>query len=147
MNLIDVYADREKSIRFLYELLEERQREPEYGISFKMPTMQQHRKFVCSKPYRYWYIVTGLGDAWVGAVNCTDRNEIGIHVAVPHRGFGYGTKAVAELIDRHKPLAAIPSVRAGCWLANVSPANERSARMFEHLGFKLRQRTYALEPL
>ncbi len=149
MKLIDVYSDREKSIRFLYELLKERQSEPEYGISFSMPTMQQHRKFVCSKPYWRWYIVVGEGtkEVWLGTVSATKQNEIGVHIKKEYRGQGQGYKAVTLLMSQLEPLPAIPSVRSGCWLANINPANERSKLMFTKLGFRLRQETYALEPL
>jgi RimJ/RimL family protein N-acetyltransferase len=36
-------------------------------------------------------------------------------------------------------------VRNGNWLANVAPANERSRRMFEGLGFRKIQETFEFQ--
>lgn len=143
MKLVDVYADRERSMVFLYELIKERMTEPEVNISATMPTWQQHRQFVCRRPYRHWYLIEVDG-AWVGYVSATDRNEIGIVVLKAHRGKGYGPEAVKAFTDKHAPLPAIPSQRSGRWLANINPKNERSIAMFEKLGFKHLQNTYAL---
>lgn len=143
MNLVDVYKDREKSMRFLYELIKERATEPEVNISFTVPTWQEHRRFVCRKPYRYWYLIEQNGE-WAGYVSATLNNEIGIVLRKNCRGNGIGPAAVKELMRLHKPLPPIPSVRGGKWLANINPANERSIRMFTGLGFKHLQNTYAL---
>ena len=146
--LVDVYKDREASMRFLYELMKERMTEPHVNISATMPTWQEHRQFVCRKPYRYWYLievecpVSGAGP--VGYVSATYQNEIGIVLKKEHRGQGFGSAAVADLISRHRPLPAIPSQRSGHWLANINPANEPSIGMFTKLGFRHIQNTYAL---
>lgn len=144
IRLVDVYkADREKAIRFLYELVKQRITEPEVNISATMPTWQQHRQFVCRKPYRHWYLIEVEG-VWVGYVSATDRNEIGIVIRKEHRGKGYGPAAVQELKRLHEPLPAIPSSRRGRWLANVNPRNQHSRAMFEKLGGELIQVTYEL---
>jgi RimJ/RimL family protein N-acetyltransferase len=143
IRLVDVYKDREKAMRFLYELIQERMAEPEVNISATMPTWQQHRQFVCRHPYRYWYLLDVEGE-WVGYVSATDRNEIGIVLKKAHRGKGYGPQAVKALTAMHKPLPAVPSVRQGKWLANINPKNERSIKMFSGLGFKHLQNTYEL---
>ena len=42
--------------RFLYLLLMER--DPKTNISHrKMPTYNEHRKFIASKPYKAWYVI------------------------------------------------------------------------------------------
>jgi RimJ/RimL family protein N-acetyltransferase len=143
MKLVDVYTDREKSMVFLYELIKERMTEPEVNISATMPTWQQHRQFVCRKPYRCWYLIEVDG-AFVGYVSATANNEIGIVIAKASRGKGYGPMAIKELMRMHDPLPAIPSKRSGKWLANINPKNERSIGMFTSLGFKHLQNTYAL---
>lgn len=143
MKLVDVYRDREVATLFLYDLIRERMTEPEVNISATMPTMQEHRKFVASHPYRCWYLIEHDG-RYIGYVSATDRNEIGIVLAKAHRAAGHGPEAVRMLMEKHKPLVAIPSKRSGRWLANINPANERSIRMFSSLGFELIQHTYAL---
>jgi RimJ/RimL family protein N-acetyltransferase len=129
------------NVTFLYELLEER--DPVANISHrKMPTFEQHRAFVESKPYKAWYIVeANVGHMLdepipIGSVYLTDRNEIGIHILKAHQGYHYGKQAVRLLMEMH------PSEQ---FLANIAPGNARSIGMFENIGFKLIQLTLAKE--
>ena len=65
-------------IEFLYELLNERN--PKSNISHKkMPTLNQHAKFIISKPYSKWYIIY-YNDKKAGSVYLSRHNEIGIHI-------------------------------------------------------------------
>lgn len=142
ITFVDVYKDREKSMRFLYEMLQERSADA--AISHvAMPSWQKHRQFVCRKPYRIWCLVAVRGE-WVGNIYATDRNELGIFIKAAHQGHGYGPAAVSEFVRLHKPLPPIPSSRSKHWLANINPGNEKSAEMFRSLGFKHIQNTYAL---
>ena len=124
---------------FLYELLE--QRPPEANISHRgMPTMEEHRAFIESDPYAAWYTVEALVGSpgfetpkKIGAVYLTRRDEIGVHILSEYRGRGYGRPAVQMLMERH------PRER---YLANISPMNEASQRLFRSLAFTLVQWTY-----
>lgn len=155
IRLIDLYDDtgepRKHAEQFLYELMIERQGDPEINISHKaLPTMPAHQAFVRGRPYRYWYLIDylepgGRGDRlWVGYVSATNNNEIGIVLQRAWRGKGLGPMAVRMFLANHKPQAALASQRADRWLANVAPANERSQAMFNKLGFTVIQHTYAL---
>ena len=65
-------------IEFLYELLNERN--PKSNISHKkMPTINQHTKFVISKPYSKWYIII-YKNKKIGNVYLTKMDEIGIFI-------------------------------------------------------------------
>ena len=58
MMLVSVYkADNyEKAVRMLYRIL--KQRPLEHGISHrKMPTWEEHWKFVARRPFRHWLII------------------------------------------------------------------------------------------
>jgi len=144
IKLLDVYKARDPHV-FLYKLLDERQ--PEQSISHAgMPTLEEHRKFVLSRPYRCWYIVQNGTGLWVGSVYATERNEIGIAILREFQRQGYARAAILEMMVEHAPLPAIPGKRAGCWLANVNPHNEPSGTLFRALDFKLLQHTYAFEP-
>ena len=131
--------------RILYEMLRERSMEddPFVNISHRaLPPWEDHVAYVDGKPYRWWYLI--LVDAhYVGQVYASRQNEIGIIILREHRGKGYGKEAV-KLLTAHAPLQAIPGQRAGRWLANINPRNERSIRMFASLGFTLKQHTYEL---
>jgi len=125
----------------LYELLKER--DPEQSISHKeMPTFDEHKAFVASRPYEAWYLI--WVDSWsrmepskaIGAIYLTKQREIGIGIFKEHKSKGYGTEAVKMLMELHP----------GRFLANIAPDNY-SSRMFftEQFGAKLIQNTYQLE--
>jgi RimJ/RimL family protein N-acetyltransferase len=162
IRLVDVYDPtgpggiRAGALEWLYELIQER--EPEVNISHRdMPTFEQHRQFVTRRPYRFWYLIEYSPDTpelviagyvapiFAGYVSATHDNEIGIVLRGEFRGHGLGPDAVRMLIEKHRPNPAEPSVRNGNWLANVAPANERSRRMFEGLGFRKIQETFEFQ--
>lgn len=134
MNLISVYQF-ENAERILYWLLEERIGEDHVNISHrKMPSWREHLRFFRSKPYLAWYLVVVAGEA-VGSVYVSKASEIGIHLFKAFQGRGIGPEAVKELMRR------TPRRR---FLANINPANEKSAAMFKRLGFKELQHTFVL---
>ena len=133
--LVDVYAAKDAAL-FLFDLLLERN--PDQNISHKVtPTYAAHLAFVDSHPYESWELIETDGDGFVGSIYVTDRNEIGVFVMKKHQSKGYGSWAVREIM-RH-------SEQGTRLLANINPKNSASAAMFEKLGFKLIQHTYALE--
>ena len=145
IELQNVYTEH-GAREFLYELLRERSTEadPHVNISHRtLPAMHDHAAFVRSRPYRAWYLVKVDGLV-AGSVNLTKLNEIGIVLHPDYRGMGVGKAALRMVLDRHRPLPAVPAHRAGRFLANINPANERSIRLFTGLGFKLKQQTYEL---
>jgi RimJ/RimL family protein N-acetyltransferase len=140
VKLLDVYRVRDPHV-FLYQLLDERP--PEASISHhSMPTMEAHRAFVLSHPYRCWYIVQNGTGLWVGAVYATFQNEVGIGVLREFQRQGYAKAAVRALLEEHGPLPSIPGRRAGRYLANVAPQNHPSHALFRALGGRLIQHTY-----
>ena len=147
MKLVDVHKCP-VAIDVLWDLLVERFKEddPYVNISHrKLPSYDKHIAFVRSKPFAVWYLID-VGGAWVGYVSMTTRNEIGIVLFSKHRGKGYGSTALKKLMATTKPLPKKPGKRRAEYLANINPKNARSIRMFEKLGFKLMQHTYAYDP-
>lgn len=155
ITLLDVYDPkgsggiRTGALEFLYQMLEER--DPVINISHQaMPSFEAHRQFVTRRPYRCWYIIKRHaegheGDAWLGHVYATHANEIGVFLRAPHRGNGFGPEAVRRLMAMHKPTLGSPEQRTIRWLANIAPGNARSHQVFQKLGFRKIQETYALE--
>jgi RimJ/RimL family protein N-acetyltransferase len=138
LTLVDVYDDSADSYGrtcvALFGLLAER--EAHQNISHKsMPTWDEHSEFVASRPYLHWYMIVSDYRAGVilGSCYLSRQREIGVSVYRAYRGRGIGKWAVQELMRRHP----------GRFLANVNPLNDASARLFEGLGFKLIQHTYA----
>lgn len=118
---------------FLYELLS--QRKSLVNISHKrMPTWEEHVKFVKSKPYAKWYIIE-LEKKKIGTILLTFQNEIGIFIKKGIQHKGIGTRALKMLIAENTNLR---------YLANVSPKNKESEQFFKKNGFKLIQYTYEI---
>jgi len=118
---------------FLFDLLTHR--DPRANISHvKMPTFQQHVRFVKSKPYAKWYIIN-FGKQKIGSVYLTHMNEIGISLAKGFHKKGIGTKALHMIMELN------PRDR---YLANISPLNKKSIKFFTKNQFHLIQYTYEL---
>lgn len=131
MELVSVYETLDAP-RILYQLL--REREAWQSISHKaMPSEADHMSFYLSRPYLSWCLIAPRPFV-VGAVYLTKQREIGVFVFKRYRGNGFGKNAIRMMME-HRP---------GAFLANVNPANEPSKKLFEGLGFKKIQETYAL---
>ena len=122
--------------RFLYDLLMERN--PRANISHKkMPTYNEHVKFVSSRPYPKWYII--LCDVnRAGSIYLTSQNEIGIFIKKSFQNKQIGDIALRKLIQKN------PKKR---YLANVNPKNKKSICFFKNHGFKLTQYTFELSKI
>lgn len=153
IKLLDIYEGAGPSplvLEYLYQMMKDR--EEEINISHReLPTFEQHRQFWVRRMYRFCYLLAHVihganseHHLWVGYVSATHANEIGIVIRKPYRTQGYGSLGVRALMEKHQPNPAEPGVRNGHWLANIAPGNEPSRRLFESLGFKLIQNTYAL---
>jgi len=118
---------------FLYDLL--LQRGPTVNISHrKMPTYDEHVKFVTSRPYSRWYIIFHSGKE-CGSIYLSKNDEIGIFLKKGMTKKGIGSKALKILMKKN------PRRR---YLANINPKNKNSVRFFKKHGFKLLQHTYEL---
>lgn len=145
IELVDVYDNglvRPFAAEFLYGML--KARPAMANISHQqVPSFEAHLEYVCSRPYRCWYLV-GKDNGWIGTVSATYANEIGIAIEPLHQRKGYGKLAVILFTAKHQPLGEIPGKRNGRWIANVAPDNEPSIAMFEKLGAKMIQVTFEL---
>ena len=133
---IKIKSVSKSDYRFLYNLLMER--DARANISHKkMPTYNEHVKFVSSKPYPKWYII--LCDVnRAGSIYLTSQNEIGIFIKKSFQNKQIGDIALRKLIQKN------PKKR---YLANVNPKNKKSIRFFKNSGFKLIQYTFELSKI
>ena len=124
---------RDSDSKFLFELLEER--DPRANISHKkMPSYNEHLKFIKSKPYTKWYIILKSKDR-IGSIYLSKNDEIGIFLSKKYQGKNIGNDALKELIRKN------PRER---YLANVNPKNKKSSVFFKNNNFKLIQHTYEM---
>jgi RimJ/RimL family protein N-acetyltransferase len=146
MRLMDVRLLASGATDILYQILQEREGEDNINISHRrMPTFEEHTKFVESHPYEAWYLIEekGVAGGWaVGSIYLTrpnvpplPGNEIGIFIRKGYRGMGLGKQAVQFLMAQHGPRD---------YLANINPQNFPSIAMFSGLGFHHVQNTYRL---
>jgi RimJ/RimL family protein N-acetyltransferase len=142
VRLNNVY--RYPSVDFLYRILQERLQDPSLNISHtNLPTRAEHARFIRSKPYRAWYLIKA-GSSVIGHIWVSRQNEIGVTLLKTARRKGYEAAALLALLDRHRPLPAIPSKRSESFVANVSPNNKALMRVLRRLGAKRIQCTYRL---
>lgn len=115
--------------RVLYELLVERK--PDENISHKdMPTWEEHKEFIASKPYKAWYVIQSLEEKarpFVGAIYLTWSNEIGIGILDIFKRQHYASAAIHAVMEEHPEKF---------YYANINPDNHKSKDLFKRLGFK-----------
>ena len=139
MRLVSVYENQVRSARTLYVLLEERPGDGNISHA-AMPTWEEHKAFIASRPFLLWLMIEHEGE-YVGAIEANDRNEFGVSILQRYQRWGLGSAALKLFMDTHKPLPAAPAIRNGCWLANVAPGNKPAHAFFEKHGFRLIQET------
>ena len=133
LSSISLRIVRDSDSKFLFELLKER--DPRANISHKkMPSYDEHLKFIKSKPYTKWYIILKLKDR-IGSIYLSKNDEIGIFLSKKYQGKNIGNDALKELIRKN------PRER---YLANVNPKNKKSSVFFKNNNFKLIQHTYEM---
>lgn len=121
-------------VDFLYELL--MQRDPNTNISHKkIPTFLQHKKFVESNPYSYWYMIFSK-NVKIGTIYLTNINEIGLHIKKEFQNLLIEKIILNKLFQKH------PRSR---YLVNINPKNKKSIEFFKKNGFKILQHTYEFE--
>ncbi len=139
MHLVDVYSEP-RAISVLYEIMAERP--PESWISHEaMPTLEAHKLFVAMRPFRLWLLIQ-VQAAFVGAIEATDRNELGISILKRFQRHGYGRTALTMFLRDYPPLPPIPAIGNGKWLANIAVNNVASAEFFGEMGFVPLQETW-----
>ena len=120
-------------LKFLFEMLDER--EKNVNISHRaMPTFEQHKKFVLSKPYSKWYIIVQNKNK-IGSIYLSKQDEIGIFLKKKLYNEGIGTIALKLIREKN------PRKR---YLANINPKNKKSIQFFKKNNFKILQHTYEL---
>ena len=119
---------KKEDYTFLHDLLS--QRHSIVNISHKrMPTWEEHVKFIKSKPYSKWYIILKSKQK-IGSIYLSKNDEIGIFLSKKFQGKNVGNSALNELMKKN------PRKR---FLANVNPKNKKSISFFKKNGFKLIQ--------
>jgi hypothetical protein len=122
----------------LYSLLAHRR----HNISHQeLPTLEAHRRFVASHPYRAWYLIQ-LHTHFIGTAYLTDHNTIG--VSLPSSDIQEMMAAIRFMSTHHDPLPAIRSVRPAIFHVNVPTGDLSLQKALTELGAIVVQNTYRL---
>jgi len=109
---------------FLYELL--KSKDPNANISHKkMPSYDEHVKFVMSKPYTNWYIIE-YDKKNTGAIYLSKQDEIGISINNDYE-YDQIAETALKLLMKLNPRKR--------YLANVSPKDKNSQKFLLKNGF------------
>lgn len=130
-----VYTKKVEAYGVLYAMLMQRLDEENTNISHKkMPTWDEHCKFVDSKPHKDWFLVFNKNEELIGQFYITKKKEIGIYVIKRYRRVDYGNQIMHLILKREKGSELF---------ANINPENEASIAFFKKHGFVHIQNTYS----
>ncbi len=130
-------------IMSLYELLKKRKNNSNIS-HVKLPSLNEHIRFVNSRPYRTWFLIE-KNEVLEGSVYINNVNVISIHLL--RNNITLYEEILLFLIKNFKPLPAIPSKRNANFTVNLSPKNKLYAKLIVGKGAKKIQETYTLEKL
>tara|TARA_Y100000817_G_scaffold184051_1_gene143831 strand:+ start:60 stop:470 length:411 start_codon:yes stop_codon:yes gene_type:complete len=117
-------------LKFLFNHLKER--DPREKISHKkMPTYDEHVKFVLSKPYSKWYIIFEKNKK-IGSVYLTKADELGLHLKKEY----FRESLLKEILE--SLMKSEPNKR---FVFNVSPRNKKFMKFLQKNGYVISQQT------
>jgi hypothetical protein len=114
----------------LYFLLKNKK----YSISHnKIPSSEEHNKFVLDNPYIEWYLLYKDRNL-LGSIYFHTDNSIGLNLSHPKKD------DILEIINtvkkNHYPLSSIKSVRRGEFFINISPDDINMIQILKKLNKK-----------
>lgn len=125
-------------IQILYKLLVARKHNISNSVT---PSYSEHESFVLNHPYRAWYLLYSFGNC-IGTVYLSDSNTIGLNVKYTNEKLITGI--IDRIIEEHKPLPEIKSVRANYFSINIPDSNTDLLKIFTDNGFQRLQTTFKI---
>lgn len=136
MELIEVNPNKVDHIRNLYVILSKRK----HNISNNSPTLyKDHKNFVHNHPYRFWYLIRKQNN-YIGVIYITNENVIGINTIKSSKEIYLNI--LKTVVNMHKPLEPIKSIRSEFFIINVNPNNHILIEAIKFLGLSHIQNTY-----
>ena len=59
--ILEKVKNNNSHIKILFDILKKRSSNSNISHT-KLPTLKEHKAFVCSKPYRFWFLIKRLED-------------------------------------------------------------------------------------
>tara|TARA_B110000977_G_C11085040_1_gene494350 strand:- start:468 stop:893 length:426 start_codon:yes stop_codon:yes gene_type:complete len=128
----------EEHLIFLYKSLEERR----FNVSHnKLPSFEDHSKFVLNHPYRVWLLVK-ISNSIIGNLYIQKDNSIGIHLNDHYLKFI--SDILKNLYKKWTPLPEIKSIRNKNFILNIAEGDSKLVKAMEEIGAKKIQTTYII---
>lgn len=130
MIIFEKIIPNENQLEKLYFLLKNKK----YSISHnKIPSLEEHKKFVLDNPYIEWYLLYKDRNL-LGSIYFHTDNSIGLNLSHPKKD------DILEIINtfkkNHYPLSSIKSVRRGEFFINISPDDINMIQILKQLNKK-----------
>ena len=139
LNFIEVNPRNINHIRYLFIILRKRK----YNISNdKLTKYNDHKNFVANHPYRFWYFIQKCNN-YIGVIYITYENVIGIHTLESYKNTYINS--LRAILNMHKPLKPIKSIRSEFFIINVNPKNKILIEAIKTLGLQHIQNSYILK--
>ena len=127
----------EEQIDCLFEMLNKRI----HNISHREnPSYGEHKQFVLSHPYRFWYIVL-KDDFPIGTCYVMNNNSVSAFLIDGEECFL--ENVINFIVSNHSPLDSIKSVRPGNFYINVPTGNIDMKKRISDMGWKEVQTTFS----
>ncbi len=134
---IEVNKNNSEHIKELYNLIKSKT----FNISHEnIPTFNEHKKFVKSTQYRKWYLILKSSNC-IGSYYLTQDNVIGLNLL--SNDYIEYVEIIKHIINDHKPLPPISSLRSKYFLINANPNNINLIKALKSLDMEHIQDTYA----
>ena len=134
----ELVESNEKYFHILYKLLQDRK----FSISHEnLPTFEDHKEFVKTNPYKYWYIILNENEI-IGSFYINYDNSIGLNLIYQNKQI---LKDIINFIkNKFKPEKPKKSLIARNFYINVSNQNEELIKIFEELDILKIQISYKI---
>ena len=134
--LIKLIQISSKHYRFLYDLLSERKQFENISHK-KLPSYNNHVKFIKSKPYAKWLLIE-CREKILGSVYLSKNSEIAIWIKKDIKD--YKMKIRKKVLEE-----IITKFTRKKYLTNLNPRNKKIINFYKKNGFKLIYSTFQLE--
>tara|TARA_A100001035_G_C27656791_1_gene441906 strand:- start:331 stop:753 length:423 start_codon:yes stop_codon:yes gene_type:complete len=136
MNFIEIDKNNSSHIEFLYCLLKNKK----FNISHeKLPSHEEHVKFVKDNPYRKWFLIS-IKNLISGSVYITYENHIGINL--PSNNSEEYYQILKFIFQKFNPLKEIKSIRNKHFMVNTVKENKNLINAINRHRMREIQRTY-----
>ena len=126
--------------KLLFDIFQQKKAEERISSSIDLH-FEAHCSFVDKHPYRYWFLVK-VSKNYIGTLYITNETVLEFNcLSVTKSIF---ETLINQVLEKYKPLIAIPSVRPSDFIVNISPSNTQLESKLHKMGADCVQKTFKL---